>query len=667
MYFCIASPIQIHIRKYKMRPLFQWKPTLLWALVWNILLVYLLSFICRLLFITVNYDIYAADFSWALFFSMMRGGVLFDTSAICYLNALYLVLLLLPLAVKERKGYYLGIKILFVVVNSLGIVANLVDSVYFQFSGRRSTASVFHEFSHEDNMGQIFGNAILHYWYLTLAGIVLIALLWLLYWNPVIPKVKKPRWRYYVVYGASLLAIAPFVVFGIRGGIGRDIRPITLSNANNYVDKPVQAAAVLNTPFSIIRTLSHKTFVDPHYFSTDEMSAIYSPIHIPSDTLKVRKKNVVIFILESFAKENFGSLNPTLEGGRYKGYTPFMDSLITQSLTFEYSYCNGRKSIDAMPSVLSSIPMFIEPYFLTQVSLNKVTSVASELNKEGYYTAFFHGAPNGSMGFQAFARTSGFKDYYGKDEYVKDPRFGGEKDFDGYWAIWDEEFFQYFCLTMSSFKEPFATSIFSATSHHPFQIPARYKGKFAEGDRPIRKCIRYTDYALRHFFETASKQPWFKNTIFVFTADHTNQKSHAEYETDAGLFSVPIIFYDPSGEMPRGLSTTIAQQIDIMPTVLDYLGYKKPYVAFGIDLLNSPQEKGYAVNYNNGIYQYFKGEYMLQFDGQKSVALYEFKQDVLLKNNLLGKVPQEKQMERELKAIIQQYMQRMINDKLTVQ
>lgn len=364
-------------------------------------------------------------------------------------------------------------------------------------------------------------------------------------------------------------------------------------------------------------------------------------------------------ILESFGKEYIGALNPTLEGGKYKGYTPFLDSLIQKSMYFEYSFANGRASIDGMPSSLSSIPMFVEAFFLTPASLNSLTSVAGELRKKGYYTAFFHGAANGSMGFQAFSRAAGYQDYFGRTE------FGNDEFFDGNWAIWDEEFLQFYAEKMSEFKEPFSTGIFTASSHHPFNIPERYRSVYPESSLPIHKCIRYSDHALQRFFETASKEPWFKNTLFVLTADHTNQNEHAEYQTEAGIFSIPIIFYTPDGSL-QGKRPGISQQIDIMPTVLGYLGYDRPYVAFGCDLLNTPPEETYAVNYLDGIYQFFKGDYLLQFDGRQSIALYNFKEDVLLKHNLLGQTDVQQPMENQLKAIIQQYMERMNGNQLVV-
>ena len=384
---------------------------------------------------------------------------------------------------------------------------------------------------------------------------------------------------------------------------------------------------------------------------------------------------MVVLIVESFGREYIGALNKTLENGKYKGYTPHVDELISKSITFTHSYCNGRKSIDGMPSILSSIPMFVEPFFLTPASMNHVSGMADLLGKEGYQTAFFHGAQRGSMGFQAFANSTGFREYYGREDYNADSRFGGDKDFDGMWAIWDEPFLQYFATKMSEMKEPFMTAVFTASSHHPYAIPEQYKDTYPEEGIVIHKCIRYTDMAIGKFFERASKEPWFRNTIFVLTSDHTNLSDHAYYQTDLGGFCSPIIIYDASGaEQPR-MEDKIAQQIDILPTVMGMLHYQKPYFGFGIDVLNTPSEDTWAVNYMNGIYQYVKHGHVLQFDGQKTVGLYALT-DSMMKNNLVGRTTAAadssfsilhssfKEMERELKAIIQQYMERMTQDRL---
>lgn len=627
------------------------------AVLWNLLLVYFVYQIARLEYYVENRDY--LSYTWDIF----QGGLLFDTSAILYTNALYVVMMLFPLHWKENKIYHKVCQWLFVVVNSITFAINLADSVYFRYTMRRTTTTVFEEFSNEGNLGSIIGTEFLNHWYLVLLFALVVFLLWRCYVEPSINSHSLKWWRYDVACLLSLLLFAPFCVAGMRGGFTTAVRPITISNANQYASRPVDAALALNTPFALIRSIGKNVFVVPHYFSDEKaLASMYTPIHTPNDSAAVVKKNVVVLIVESFGREYIGALNKDLEGGKYKGYTPYVDALIGKSTTFQYSFCNGRKSIDGMPSVLSSIPMFVEPFILTPSSMNDYTGLAGILGQEGYETAFFHGAQNGSMGFQAFAQKTGFKHYFGRTEYEAAK---GTDDFDGTWAIWDEPFLQYYAEEMGKMKQPFMTAVFTASSHHPFVIPEQYKQQFPEGKLEIQKCIRYTDMAIGKFFETASKQPWFENTIFVLTSDHTNMSDYDYYQTDLGGFCSPIIIYEPSH--PEGqVIDKIAQHIDILPTVLGMLGYQKPYFGFGIDLLNTPSEDTWAVNYLSGIYQYVRNGYVLQFDGQKTKGIYSLS-DSLMQQNLIHQpsvVSHQSQMERELKAIIQQYMERMTQDRL---
>ncbi len=651
------------------------------ATVCNLLLLYVVYFVARITYLLVNYSYFSQNLSFGHLMEMLGGGLVFDTSAILVTNIPYVVLMLLPWHGKETKAYHAVCRWVYLIINGLALAVNLCDAVYFRYTMRRTTTTVFSEFSNENNLSSVFFTETLRHIYLVVLFLLVMWALYRLYVDYSHSSVKK-WWRYDLAMLLSLAALAPFVVAGIRGGFTTAVRPVTISNANQYVDRPVEAALVLNTPFSLYRTIGKAVFTVPEYYQDEqEMERIYTPIHYPSvsrnsSDSSFTRKNVVVLIVESFGREYIGALNKTLENGRYKGYTPCVDSLIAKSITFTHSYCNGRKSIDGMPSILSSIPMFVEPFFLTPASMNQVSGIAALLSGEGYQTAFFHGAQRGSMGFQAFSRATGFQEYYGREDYNDDKRFGGDKDFDGMWAIWDEPFLQYYATKMSEMKEPFMTAVFTASSHHPYVVPDQYKDVYPEEGIIIHKCIRYTDMAIGKFFERASREPWFKNTIFVLTSDHTNLSDHAFYQTDLGGFCSPIVIYDPSAEGGEMLDK-IAQQIDILPTVMGMLHYPKPYFAFGIDLLNTPKEDTWAVNYLNGIYQYVKNGHVLQFDGQKTVGLYALT-DSLMKRNLLGKTKAAAdsslftlhsslpKMERELKAIIQQYMERMTQDRLTV-
>ena len=634
----------------------------------NVLIAYVVYMLCRVAYVLENWDIFSVGWERLNLCDVLAGGLRFDTAAIAYTLMPYaaLMLLPLPLAWRLRPTYQLVCKWLFVVANALAVVLNLCDAVYSQYTGRRTTSSFFSEFQNDGNLMQILGVELLHHWYLVLLGVAIIALVWVVYRRPnvAVPDAVhgKKIWRE-IVFDVLVFGIAvTLTIGGMRGGFSKAIRPIANSNANQYVNSPQEAAIVLNTPFSIIRTIGKTAFADPHYFDAEELDAIYTPLHTPVADGPMLKRNVVVIIVESLAEEYIGYYNPP-------SHTPFLDSLIARSLTFSHSYANGRKSIDGMPSILSSIPMFIEPFFVTNYSLNRVSGLAGELNHEGYTTAFFHGAENGSMGFQAFARATGFQRYYGRTEYDADTRFGGERDFDGTWAIWDEPFLQFYATTMSDMQQPFMTAVFTASSHHPFVVPEAYRDSLHLEGHPMHTCIRYVDMALRRFFATAQQQPWYDSTIFVITADHTNISEHDLYLTDIGRYRVPVIFFDPSGTLPVGTLQGTAQQIDIMPTILGALRYNRPYIAYGKDLLHPSKGDDWAVNYNNGIYQYVEGAYLLQHDGTAIKAFYNLATDPLMQQNLKAQ-PEVQQrlseMERRLKAIIQSYMQRMIADDLVI-
>ena len=645
-----------------MKPRFSISSSTVAGLIWDLLVVYCAYTLCRAAFLALNWSLYAGTLTFGHTLELFGAGLLFDTPAILYTNAVILLMFLLPLHWKERPVYYRVARWIYTIVNSIAVYMNLMDCVYFPFTGKRTTASVFAEFGNESTgeMLKIFGGQFLSHWYLVLLAALITWAFWKLF-RPRPEQVKKPAGlaRYYVLRLLALVVAIPLCIGAIRGGFTKATRPITISNANQYVNRPAETGIVLNTPFSIFRTLKKTPFVVPEYMSDEEAAALYTPLHQPNDSAAFTPRNVVVLILESYSKQHIGFYNQTLRNGTYKGFTPFLDSLITQgAMTFKYSYANGRKSIEGMPSVLSSLPNFVEPLFLTPASLNAMSGLARELgDNKGYTTAFFHGAQNGSMGFQAFARATGFERYYGRDEFNADPNFHGDDDFDGTWAIWDEEFFQFFAEQLGTLQEPFMTALFSASSHDPFVVPEKYQGRFPQGERPLQQCIAYTDYALKRFFETASRQPWFNNTLFVITADHVSQQIDPFYCTTLGNYCVPIILYAPGDPSLHGYDEErVVEQIDIMPTVLNYL--------------NGTADEGFALHWlpESSSYEYVWGDFALQFDGKQVTSAYAFRTDSTFSNNVIGTMPiaTRNRMERHMKSVIQQYMQRMTTDNLTV-
>lgn len=651
----------------------------------NFGLMLLVFTLCRLAFLFSNYS-YFSDLNFAELVKIFAGGIKFDVSALIYFNVIYILLALLPFKFREGKIYNKILKWAYFLPNSVALFLNCSDITYYPFSLRRTTCMIFREFGGDNNIAKIFATAMIEYWYITLFYVLVILALNKLYSPIKNANIPKGYIKYYTSHLLILCISVYFCIIGIRGGFGVTTRPISIGNATEYCRKPSQAALVLNTPFTMIHSLTKQPYPEVNYFTEEEVKEIFSPVKLGisvqtsgeigstrlsrvqpeitsgasnfrseelgvKDTSSFKFNNVCVIILESFASEYTGG----------QGYTPFLDSLMAEGLSFKYSFANGKQSIDAMPSVLSSIPMMIEPFTTTAYASNDINSFATYLKPHGYRSAFFHGAPNGSIGIQAFINNAGFDEYYGLDEYPN------KADFDGTWAIWDEEYLQYMTNCLDTIPQPFVSAVFTSTSHHPFLYPEKYKGKFKVGPHPMYECIGYSDYALKRFFETAQTKDWYKNTLFVIAADHTTIITNPEYLNARGIYEIPIMFYHPSDSTLKGVSDITMQQIDILPSVLSYLGFKSDYFAFGKDIFNTTDAENHVINYSPDGYQIYKDSLLLQFDGEKVISVFDMKNDRMLANNKIGEYSAQDSMEMKLKAFIQQYMNRMRQNKICIE
>jgi len=588
---------------------------------------------------------------------MCIGGVKFDIVALLYLNILYILLQSLPFPFKYHVVYQRFAKWVFVFSNSIGIALNLIDYAYYPFTLKRTTGTVMNQFSNESNFFNLTLQFFKDYWYLVILFIMLIALTLRIYKIFILVKPEHINWKFYTIQSALLLLVAFLFIGGVRGGWAHSTRPITLSNAGDYVNNPDEIPIVLNTPFSILKTLNAIQLQPLNHYDDQELENIYPLLHHPKKESPFNDLNVVILILESFGKEHIGALNKNIQNGEYSGYTPFLDSLIQQSYTFTHTYANGRKSIDALPSIMSGIPSIGEPFVLSIYSGNQMTSLPSLLAEKGYETAFFHGAPNGSMGFSAYTRLAGVQHYFGKNEYNNDD------DFDGIWGIWDEPFLQFTAKEINKLKQPFFAGFFSLSSHHPFKVPEKYTGRFPKGPLEVQESVGYTDHALKEFFATAKQMPWFDNTLFVLCADHATVSFLPEYKTAPNAYAIPIVFYYPGGDL-KGVDDRLVQQIDIMPTVLNYLNYDKPYVAFGFDAF-SRQYDNFVVNSSGEIHSMLYQSYYMTHDGNSLKSLYNMQKDPFHIDDILHTNPPVLDtLEVKMKAFLQQYHNRMINNKL---
>lgn len=626
------------------------------VLFYRIGLAYLFYMFARILFFVYNKNLIKID-TTIDFVKLAYHGIAFDTTTILYVNSLFIIISILPLIVNTKKGFQKFLFYLYFVTNLLAYTANFIDFIYYKYTFNRSTRASLDTLENESNKTRLFFNFLVEYWHVFFL-FFLCAILWIYLYKKL--QIKhynpKPTFKFFLASVVSFLLFATLCIGGIRGDFRKSTRPINLLDASRFVTDASQADFVLNTPFAIIRTWNTNTFKKVKLVDKATIDSLLVPVKQYKNNPKT-KPNVVIFILESYAKEYISSFNKDNKIPNYKGYSPFVDSLAQHSLIFTRGYANGYKSIHGMSSVLAGIPSFKDAFTSSPYPKQKIQSLVSILKGEGYDTSFFHGAPNGSMGFLGFGNILGFDHYYGKNEYNNDA------DFDGSWGIWDEPFFQYFNKTLSQKKTPFMATLFSVSSHEPYVLPEKYEGKFPKGDNPIHQCIGYTDYSLKQFFKSAKKESWYNNTIFVLVADHDNLIYYDEYGKDQNFHTVPILFFSPN-EKYKGVNKDWAQQIDIYPTLLDMIGYDKPFRSWGRSLISNNKVTPFVMRYSSDKYQMMSGNYICTFDGEKTVGFYN-KEDKELKHNLIGHRNAEMNLlEKRCKAFLQDYMERIIDKKL---
>jgi len=614
----------------------------------------------RLSYLTISYSLVRLlflIFQWNSFQNLSPlnfiGGIRFDLSVIFYTNILVIIGHTVPGNFKYTKSYQKVLKGMFYITNILFLITNFVDFIYYDFTGKRSTYGLITASGMQQEISGLLPSFMKQFWYVFILGFLFMYLFWKL-----IPKqsftsnFSSSKTTIFKQVSIFLIAISSCILIG-RGGTQR--KPIRRVDAIKYAPSK-NTPIVLNTPFCILKTIGKKKELKPlKYYSKEKLNTLYSPIKNFKDSIPFNKKNVVVIILESFGDENISYSSPKT------GNTPFLDSLIQKSLYFKNGFANGRVSIDAVPSVISGIPsVFGSPYISSTYAFNDINSFPKILKKEGYHTSFFHGAFNGSQNFDQYAKIAGFDDYYGKDEYPIDT----PEVQDGKWGIFDEEFLDFFGEKLTTFKEPFFTSVFTISSHIPFTMPKKHQGKFDKGNTRFFETVGYTDYSLRKLFNYAKQQTWYNNTIFVITADHCSSAGKGFYKSIIQEYSIPVLFFDPSNKNLQGVSTKNIQQIDILPSILDYLHYNKKIVSYG----NSYKEKhNLVINYINNVYHAIIDDYYFIFDGNTVIELYNYKTDLLLKNNL---IKTEKiislELEKQIKAYLQSFNNNLINNSLTI-
>jgi phosphoglycerol transferase MdoB-like AlkP superfamily enzyme len=319
----------------------------------------------RLLFYSFN----SASFASISFFDYCI-GLWFDSMTITIYFAPFILISLLPSPEKWVNIKELILKIYFHLVSSLMIALNLMDIEYFKYTSKRSTFDLLTILGTGSDIQQLALTFVKDFWLIILCFIVIILINEWLYRKT--KSVFTPLKPMALALSIRFIVILPLFVVLSRGGI--QLRPMGIVEAAQF-SKPENSAFILNTPLTMLKSYGKERLEVKNYFSEQENDRLFNPIQVsqPQNILP-DGTNVVIIILESFGNEFVGAFN---DG---KSYTPFFDSLIKQSLSFEYGIANGKKSIEAVPSIIASIPSLMDnPYISSPYGNNNVNSLVTIL------------------------------------------------------------------------------------------------------------------------------------------------------------------------------------------------------------------------------------------------------------------------------------------------
>lgn len=574
-------------------------------------------------------------------------GLRFDISSVLTLSSAITIGALLPWPFVLPRVKTATLTVAFLMIHIPFLLMNMGDSEFIQFVGRRFTVESLYLAS--EVPGKILP-LLLSYWHLTAINFFILGLfIYTVLRTPTISCFRlstKDNSLLKNVTTAALIIIV--LVVGIRGGIQG--KPIGLAHSAVFSDTKLNHLT-LNSSFSFIHSLSQNRLSKKSYLTNEQLNEILPPTPALDASTFSRPQNVILLIMESLSAEYIGAYN------NGDGFTPFLDELSKKGAYFPWAFANGRRSIEALPSILAGIPALMDqPFVASPYQTVNIPLIANVVNSRGYDTAFFHGGNNGTMLFDAFSERIGFKKYIGASEYPN------KTDHDGVWGIWDEPFFKYMGDQISSMKAPFFVTGFSLSSHHPFKVPAQYEGKFKKGPLPILEVVGYTDMALKKFFQYAETQPWFKDTLFIVTADHTSKNYRESYSSSLGSFRIPMILFHGSADIKRKVNTSrLVQQLDILPTILEATQSQTELPRLGRSLFS--QESNAISIYLDNHYFLLKDDLALLQVPSGDLQLYNFKEDPLLKLNLPLQ-DKKSDLENILKAHIQYFNNALIHNQL---
>jgi phosphoglycerol transferase MdoB-like AlkP superfamily enzyme len=587
-------------------------------------------------------------------------GARFDLSAIVYSNLPFILLSLAPGAVAPgavhgRAWYQRLLLALFVAVNGALAMIMVADVAYYPFTGTRVTMDVFALAG--DASAQAPQLLVNYAGFATLA-VALTAALGVFYprANPGAPSGAPAAARPWHRGALAAIAVLVVAVVAARGGLQK--KPLTPIHAFSSGEHEV-GVLTLNTAFTLLRSPARRALEPVHFFADDrDAEAIlrgpFGYAALAASHRLPQRQNVVLIVLESIGSEFWGVRDRDVQ------LTPFLDSLAQHGVFYRNTFSNGRRSMDALPSILLGVPLLMgQSVAVSSYQGNEWKGLGDFLGANGYRTSMFHAAVKGTMYFDAMAAMAGIESFYPLEAYPDSLR---AREFDGNWGIFDEPSMQWAAAQIGTFQEPFFSLIFTISTHHPYRLPPQYEGVFPEGTMEVHSSVRYLDHAVRRFFESVRDEPWYDNTLFILTGDHTAPQRSTRFDTSIGRFMVPLLLFHPGRKLPPLDATRITQHVDLFPTILDYTGSRPGRVPlFGRSLFGG--SPGEAVLQSNEVLWVVRKEAVLQREPNGRERLFA------LRGEATGEAPAgpageavAPELRRRLDAYVQHYASSMIHN-----
>jgi phosphoglycerol transferase MdoB-like AlkP superfamily enzyme len=376
------------------------------------------------------------------------------------------------------------------------------------------------------------------------------------------------------------------LVLPMRGGIQQI--PINQSTAY-FSDKPFTNHASLNMPWNMMHSMLKygEQSVNPYLYlpadsAAKKVNELYdAPADSSEQLVKPGKPNILFIILESYTAKMVEGL------GGEKGITPNLDKLAKEGVSFTNFYASGDRSQKGMVAILSGYP--VQPatsIVKVPKKSEKLPQLSHNFEKQGYKTSFFYG------GELEFANLKSYFVNGGYDKLIDKYAFP-EESYNSKWGAHDHVLFERVLQDLKSEKEPFFSTVYTLSSHEPFEIPTKPKFPVTDDVSKYRNSVHYTDWALGNFITAAKNESWWQNTLVVLVADHGHPYPNKDENHAPSKFHIPFIL---TGGVVTKQGVTIdalGSQTDIAATILSQLGLPHTEYVWSRNLL-APTRKPFA-------------------------------------------------------------------------